>query len=90
MPTKVTVIGEEKNNKKDVPIDLLHCLNSYNDDTDQYYTSYAGVSGKAFDCVELISRNYLKGFDLIFAYNKNRNDGSEACLFLGYWNDGVV
>ena len=47
------------------------------------------VPPATFSYIELVCLNYIKGKDLMFAYNdpEQREDG---ILIIGKWNDGVV
>lgn len=44
---------------------------------------------KEWKYIELITKNYGSGMDLMFAYDSN-DERDEGHLFIGYWNDGVV
>lgn len=80
--TKCIVIGEEPKEAKK-PIGIVYVLTSYLE------VKNCNATLKVFSCIELICKNYGKGFDLMFGY-KNPNNRSEGSLFLGHWNDGVA
>ena len=90
MTPNIRVIGEQQTQTKNKPIELLYLLvlgdDAYScsmfDNEDGYATDYKNI--------ELICRNYREGLDLIFCYNKDRNDPNQAAFFVGRWNDGVV
>lgn len=78
--TKVTIIGEETPIQKKKPIKLVKSIGSLG-------ICNARAVPYMWDNIELISKNYGDGFDLMFAYNYNREDG---IAYLGYFNDGIV
>ena len=47
----------------------------------------AGRTPNAYKFVELVSRNYTNGLDLMFAHDGDRTKG---CAYLGHFNDGIV
>ena len=80
--TKVIILGEDAPEQPKKPIKFVYFLNQgHKFDTGVAYPN-------CFANIELICSNYLnKGFDLMFAYDDNRNNG---VLYLGHINDGVV
>jgi hypothetical protein len=90
MTPNITVIGEKQPSKNKKPIELLYLLvlgdNAEDsimvDSEDGYSTNYQNI--------ELICRNYRMGFDLIFCYDKDRDNPDYSSFFVGRWNDGVV
>lgn len=85
--TNIRIIGENNPPKKKLkPIKLVKILDS------NEFTKPIESNPKNYKNVELICRNYFsdEGYDLIFCYDVDRNNHFETCLFLGYWNDGVV
>lgn len=83
--TKVIIIGEvEKPKLKS--IEVVKYLSSSIDD--KPFKNANNTLLRQWNNIELICINYADGLDLIFAYNNNRN--SHNCLYLGYFNDGVV
>lgn len=79
MATKVIVIGENVREKK--PIEFVTAWIGKNT------IELAGAQPNSYKNIELISQDYFEGFDLMFAYDSNRSDGT---VFLGHFNDGVV
>jgi hypothetical protein len=83
--TKTIVIGENPNlNPNPKPIQFVQLLTESFRVSDRF-----GEVPSDYEYLELISKNYTTGYDLIFAYNDpaERNAG---ILFIGHWNDGVV
>lgn len=81
MATKCIVIGEkEKGSKKIELVKLLSTALEFRE---------VNISPSQWHHLELISKNYSDGFDLIFAYRSDRN-GEDATLYLGHWNDAIV
>lgn len=84
--TKVTILGEQPQKPKKKPIEFKKILNSElvikNIDSRDY--------PKNFNNIELISKKYAKGLDLMFAYKDDRNSFYDAVLCLGHFNDGIV
>lgn len=77
--TKVTVLGQEPEQKKLKPIEFTHVLNSKKEFED------GCLAPNDWENIELIYRDGL--FDVMFAYDNDRNNGN---LYLGHFNDGVV
>lgn len=83
--TNIRVIGEENVVLKVLkPIELVLYLVTI------HVTTKIIAKAKDFKNVELISRGYLNGMDLIFCYDEDRNNRNGTYLCLGYWNDGVI
>ena len=82
MSTKVTILGQEKEEAKKVlkPIEFCKSL------TNSGGIEKASTPASRYKNIELIRRN-LGGFDLMFAYGTERDSGA---LYLGHFNDGVV
>jgi hypothetical protein len=94
MATQINIIGKHQQDKvKRTPIEFKYALNQVEpnhpdilrparklEDTD---------SPKKYNFIDLICKNYLSGYDLMFAYNfaDNRHLG---VLYIGHFNDGVV
>lgn len=78
--TKVTIIGGATPIQKKKPIEFVKSIGSI---------SILNARAVTFmwDNIELICKNYGDGFDLMFAYNYNREDG---IAYLGHFNDGIV
>lgn len=79
--TKITIIGEEPKIKELKKIEFIKVLKR------DLIISNSFFNTESFSNIELISLNYTKEFDLMFAYNSNRNKGA---LYLGKFNDGIV
>lgn len=90
MATKVIILGQEEKQQTKKPIEFVKFM------SDQGVVHNTDASSQThapsfYENIELLCRGYSQnGFDLMFAYNKNRNDKKHAVLFLGYFNDGVV
>jgi len=78
--TKVTIIGEATPIEKKKPIQLVKSIGSFG-------ICNARAVPYMWDNIELICKNYVDGYDLMFAYNRNREDG---IAYLGHFNDGIV
>ena len=78
--TKVTIIGEATPIQKNKPIEFVKTISTLS-----IYNSQAITY--MWKNIELICKNYGDGFDLMFAYNYNREDG---IAYLGHFNDGIV
>lgn len=78
--TKVTIIGGVTPIEKKKPIKFSKCISAMGI-IDAQAISYMWKN------IELISKNYDGGYDLMFAYNYNREDGIS---YLGHFNDGIV
>ena len=79
--TKCIVLGQDGEPKKELkPIEFVKAILLSE-------ISKAGCSPDDYKNIELISKGYIDGHDLMFAYDDDRSTG---CAYLGYWNDGVV
>ena len=78
--TKVTIIGEATPIEKKKPIEFVKSIDVHNN-------TPARTSPNEWKNIELICNDYLDGYDLMFAYNRNRDDG---IAYLGHFNDGIV
>jgi len=78
--TKVTIIGGAKPIEKKKPIQFAKLIG-----TTSNLPARSGTLG--WGNIELICKDYVDGYDLMFAYNNNRSDG---IAYLGYFNDGIV
>lgn len=82
MATKCIIIGSSCEHKPLVPIEFTYVIGS------RGTLVKADHTPKMFRFVELITREYDGGLDVMFAYSyANRSDG---VLLLGKWNDGCV
>ena len=79
--TNVIILGEQPKKKELKPIEFIQYLD--------YHFEFNSNCTKPqrFKNIELICRKYLTGYDLMFAYDEDRNQG---VLYLGHFNDGVV
>ena len=78
--TKVTIIGRATPIEKKKPIEFVDSIGLLG-------ICNARAVPHKWDNIELICNNYGNGFDLMFAYNSNREDG---VAYLGHFNDGIV
>ena len=78
--TKVIILGQEpKKEKKLKPIEFTDFLEITKE------IKQTETNPRCWDNIELIGK--YDSFDIMFAYDNDRNKG---CLFLGYFNDGVI
>jgi hypothetical protein len=82
--TKIIVLGAEQPEKNLRKIEFVKVL------TDEYNVmSDFHSHPESWNYIELVSKGYAAGKDLMFAYmNPDFREG--GTLFIGYWNDGVV
>ena len=89
MATKVTIIGKSKIQRDPNYIEFHGTL--IDGDEDIEYTEDEEIIAKPHDWnyIELICNDYVRGLDLMFAYDcpEMRHCGN---LYLGHFNDGVV
>jgi hypothetical protein len=78
--TKVTIIGEATPIEKKKPIEFVKCIGAMSI-LDAQEISYMWKN------IELISKRYVAGYDLMFAYDDKRDNGT---AYLGHFNDGIV
>ena len=78
--TKVNIIGEATPIEKKKPIEFVKCIGAMSI-LDAQALNYMWKN------IELITKNYDGGYDLMFAYNNKRDDG---IAYFGYFNDGIV
>lgn len=84
--TKVTILGQESIEKVKEPIQFTAFLNA---DHEMKFTNNL-LSPRNWDEIILLSKGY-KGHNLDLMFAKGRlEDEFESCLYLGYFNDGVV
>jgi len=83
MATKCIVLGQPEQEKKGKPIEFVKALNNLSE------LVATKTKPKEWVFIELLSKNYPHGYDLMFAYYGERNSG-DRCLYLGHWNDGFV
>lgn len=79
--TKCIVLGQNEDSKKELkPIEFVNAilLNTI---------LKTASSPTEYKNIELVCRNYVDVYDLMFAYDEDRSKG---CAYLGYWNDGIV
>jgi hypothetical protein len=83
--TKTIVLGAEPTEKDKTKIEFVNVL------TGEYKIEEANSSGTPndFNYIELVSKGYAAGMDLMFAYDRPEERES-GVLYIGYWNDGIV
>jgi hypothetical protein len=83
--TKTIVLGTEHPEKDKTKIEFVKVLSGL------YELEEADSSGtpKDHNYIELVSKGYAQGMDLMFAYN-NPDKRKDGILYIGYWNDGIV
>jgi len=79
--TKVIILGEQPEKKELKPIEFVKYLDS------DFKFSSGCSKPQRFKNIELISKNYFIGYDLMFAFGEDRNQG---ILYLGHFNDGII
>jgi hypothetical protein len=80
--TKTIVLGSDT--KKKIELKFVLAI-------DKLWQCADVIKTNEYAHLELITRNYTtEGYDLIFGYVQDRNNGEENGLFLGFWNDGIV
>jgi hypothetical protein len=79
--TKVIILGEQPEKKELKPIEFKLQF------TDNKAPCSPTHTPNQWENVELISKRYADGLDLMYAYDNNRNDGR---VYLGHFNDGVI
>lgn len=84
--TKTIVIGSENESKKDKKIEFIALLTD--EKNPRIMSGYCGYA-KKWNYIELITENYSKDIDIMFAY-MDKNKRNEGTLYLGKWNDGIV
>jgi hypothetical protein len=88
--TQVIVIGNKCGEAGAEPIELRWLLSNVDpDDYDNETLVEEGCDPSEFKYIELVCKNYNRGYDLMFAYD-NPDDRSGGCLYVGHFNDGVV
>jgi hypothetical protein len=83
--TKTIVLGAEHPKTEKTKIKFVKVL------TGVYEVEESDFSGTPEDCnyIELVSKDYALGMDLMFAYD-DPNKREHGVLYIGYWNDGIV
>lgn len=86
MKTKVTILGQAEAVKPELKkIEFVKYLDEEFD-----IEGVVTIKPSDWDNIELICSNYKeRGFDLMLAYDGNRNSYT-TCLYLGHFNDGIV
>lgn len=80
--TKTIIIGKSITRTSIVFTKML-------EETGKWSTVLPGCEPNEFDYIELISKDYSRDFDLMFAYDSD-GDRGKGILMQGFWNDGVV
>jgi len=86
--TKTIVIGETHSNRSNKYIKFLSVLSSENR-AGLEFTLTVLSKPKNYNYIELVCPKYNGTHDIMFAYDYP-DDRAGGCLFLGYWNDGIV
>jgi hypothetical protein len=81
--TKIIILGEEPQKKEQKKIEFRKVL------SDDFIVDSAFQEPCSFENIELICKDYSRGFDLMFAYSSPKNRGL-GVLYIGHFNDGVV
>ena len=92
MSTQINIIGYHRQDKvKKIPIEFKYALNQVKSNYPDILrpTTTKEDSPKDYNFIDLICKNYLSGFDLMFAYNL-ADKRELGVLYIGYFNDGVV
>lgn len=82
--TKTIVLGVEPTEKKKTKIEFVKVLTEYHT-----IKEHVNTLPKRWNYIELVSKDYGEGMDLMFAYD-DPNKRKDGTLYIGYWNDGVV
>ena len=95
MSTQINIIGYHRQDKvKKIPIEFKYVLNQVKPDHPEILrparTEFGINSPKEYNFIDLICKNYLLGYDLMFAYNYADNRSVGCVLYIGHFNDGVV
>lgn len=95
MSTKTIVIGSKENKPRKLkPLTFKGVLDvDYRDDNKPriFVSNSVGPQPQDFNYIELISKNYIEGVDVMFAYNNpDPEKRGEGLILFGKWNDGVV
>lgn len=91
--TKVTSLDPATDTKKELkPIVFLYYLNNFLMEADVAAENILGAhhTPAQFDNIQLICKDYLRGHDLMFAWNNAPEERSHGYLFVGKFNDGIV
>jgi hypothetical protein len=95
MTTTIELGKSEKVVKELKPIEFCCRLNRHDFIKNKNLDAFCNAKDSAynpekFSYIELVAREYIVGYDLMFAYNHPDDRGHSCLLFLGHWNDGVV
>lgn len=84
--TKVTILGESTVEKPKKKIKFEGFLNAAH----EIRLTTALLNPSDWKEITLINKGYKEGeYDLMFAKGRD-HDSEDCCLYLGYFNDGVV
>lgn len=81
--TQTIVIGSKQPSKTSIPIEFVFSIR------DDLAPMRSNKAPKDFRFIELICKNYSRGWDAMFAYD-DENNRCFGVIYFGYWNDGVV
>jgi hypothetical protein len=82
--TKTIVLGAEHPKTEKTKIKFVKALTGFYE-VDSYFTG----TPDDHNYIELVSKGYSLGMDLMFAYD-DPNKREHGILYIGYWNDGIV
>jgi hypothetical protein len=86
--TKTIVIGNESPEIK--PIEFNHYLSRLLKNDEPYISKDSIATPNDFKYIELICKNYVGTYDLMFGYMDPDNRRKECLLLIGKWNSGKV
>jgi len=82
MKTKIIILGDAPHKRAKKPIQFTKYIDQFG------RIEETCVTPSKYDTIELVSKDYGKDLDIMFAFNgENR---SEGVLYLGHFNDGIV
>jgi len=87
--TKTIVIGETRSNRNNKYIKFLSVLPSENHATLKFNNTWYVAEPRKYEYIELVCPKYNGVHDIMFAYD-HPDDRATGCLYLGYWNEGVI
>ena len=86
--TKVIILGSEEKQQTKKPIEFLFSLIKDDDNKVSFVEETEDdVKPNLWKFIELICRDYIDGYDLMYAYDDRAEEG---ILYMGYFNDGIV
>ena len=93
MTTQVIIVGKQESKRNLAPIEFIYSLNDI-DPSSPCVLRTLSVEDRIsmpnqYQYIELICQNYIRGFDLMFAYTDPLKRG-DGYLYAGKFNDGIV